>query len=147
MKIALGNDHAGFDEPAPYYKPELLNYLQSKGHEVLDFGCHSAEAVDYPDIANAVANSVATGEADTGILLCGTGIGISIAANRNPKIRAAVCSTPYMAQVTREHNDANILCIGRRVLTLDECFTIIDIWLNEEFNGAERHQRRIDKMS
>ena len=147
MKIAFGNDHAGFDAPEPFYKPELVKHLEAQGHEVLDCGSFDPEPMDYPDSAKAVAKAILSGKAERGILLCGTGIGISIAANRFPGIRAAVCTTPYMAQVTREHNDANVLCIGRRVLTLDQCKELIDIWLGGEFNGAERHQRRIEKIN
>jgi ribose 5-phosphate isomerase B len=146
MKIAFGNDHAGYDAPEPFYKPEITKYLEGKGLEVLNCGCDSADAVDYPDIANAVAVAVTSGDADTGLLLCGTGIGVSITANRHAGVRAALCTTPEMAKLSREHNDSNVLCLGRRVLTLDECFEIIDAWLNESFSGVDRHQRRIDKM-
>lgn len=146
MKIAVGNDHAGYDDPAPYYKPEIVNYLESKGHTVVNCGCDSADAVDYPDIANAVSEAVLGGKADTGLLLCGTGIGVSIVANRHPGIRAALCTTPEMARLSREHNDSNVLCLGRRVLSLPECYAIIDAWLAQDVSDVERHQRRIKKM-
>ena len=146
MKIAIGNDHAGYDAPEPFYKPEIVGYLEGKGLEVVNCGCDSADAVDYPDIANAVAEAVKSGEADIGLLLCGTGIGVSITANRHAGIRAALCTSPEMAILSRQHNDSNVLCLGRRVLTLDECFAIIDAWLAEDFSGVERHQRRVDKM-
>ena len=146
MKIAVGNDHAGYDAPEPFYKPEIVRYLESKGLDVFNCGCDSADAVDYPDVANAVAEAVASGEADTGLLLCGTGIGVSITANRHAGIRAALCTTPEMARLSRKHNDSNVLCLGRRVLTLEECFAIIDAWLDEDFSGVERHQRRVEKM-
>lgn len=147
MKIAVGNDHAGYEEPAPYYKPEIVRFLESKGHEVVNCGCDSADAVDYPDVADAVSEAILSGKADTGLLLCGTGIGVSIVANRHPGIRAALCTTPEMARLSREHNDSNVLCLGRRVLSLDECFAIIDVWLSEDVSTLERHQRRIQKMS
>jgi ribose 5-phosphate isomerase B len=146
MKIAVGNDHAGYDEPAPYYKPEIVKFLERKGHTVVNCGCDSADAVDYPDVANAVAETILGGDADTGLLLCGTGIGVSIVANRHPGIRAALCTTPEMARLSREHNDSNALCLGRRVLTLDECFAVIDAWLSEDASTVVRHQRRIQKM-
>jgi ribose 5-phosphate isomerase B len=146
MKIAVGNDHAGYDAPGPFYKPEIVNYLEGKGLQVVNCGCDSADAVDYPDVANAVADAVLSGDADSGLLLCGTGIGVSITANRHTGIRAAVCTNPEMAELSRQHNDSNVLCLGRRVLTLDECYAIIDAWLDESFSGVERHQRRIEKM-
>lgn len=146
MKIAVGSDHAGYDEPPPYYKPELVKHIQSLGHEVIDCGTHGPDAVDYPDIAVEVGRAVSNGPADLGVLLCGTGIGVSITANRHPGIRAAVCTTPEMARLSKCHNDANVLCIGRRVLTLDECLAIIDAWLDEPFSGEERHARRVKKM-
>jgi ribose 5-phosphate isomerase B len=146
MRIAVGNDHAGYDAPEPFYKPEIVAYLEGKGVEVLNCGCDSADAVDYPDVANAVAEAVASGEADTGLLLCGTGIGMSITANRHAGIRAALCTSPEMARLSREHNDSNVLCLGRRVLTLEACFAIIDAWLKEDFSRAERHRRRVEKM-
>jgi len=146
VKIAVGSDHAGYDEPPPYYKPELVKHIQSLGHEVIDCGTHGPDAVDYPDIAVEVGRAVSNGPADLGVLLCGTGIGVSITANRHPGIRAAVCTTPEMARLSKCHNDANVLCIGRRVLTLDECLAIIDAWLDEPFSGEERHARRVKKM-
>ena len=146
MKIAVGNDHAGYDAPEPYYKPEIVKYLEGKGVEVINCGCDNAEAVDYPDIAHAVADAVVSGEADTGLLLCGTGIGVSITANRHAGIRAALCTSPEMAVLSRQHNDSNVLCLGRRVLSLEECYAIIDAWLNEDFSGVDRHRRRVDKM-
>ena len=146
MKIAVGSDHAGYDEPPPYYKPEIVKHIRSLGHEVIDCGTHGPEAVDYPDIAAEVGRVVGDGSADFGVLLCGTGIGVSISANRQPSIRAAVCTTPEMARLSKCHNDANVLCIGRRVLSLDECLGIIDAWLDESFSGEERHARRVEKM-
>lgn len=147
MKIAVGSDHAGYDEPKPYYKPEIDSFLQSLGHEVIDCGTDSPAAVDYPDIAKAVCAAVIEGKADVGILLCGTGIGMSITANRHREIRAAVCTSPEMARLSREHNHANILCIGRRILSLDACKDIIEPWLSTPHGTEERHERRVSKMS
>ena len=146
MKIAFGNDHAGFDEPTPYYKPELVTYLEDNGHEVIDCGSFKPGAVDYPDHGRAVAEKILAGEADMGVLLCGTGIGISIAANRYAGIRAAVCTNVEMARLAREHNEANVVCIGRRVLSLDECKAIIDAFLKGTVSEVDRHQRRVSKL-
>lgn len=147
MKIAFGCDHAGFDKPKPFYKLEIVSHLEGLRHEVLDCGTHGPEAVDYPDFADRVSEAVRGGEADFGILLCGTGIGMSMAANRHQGIRAAVCTSPEMARLSKDHNDANVLCIGRRVLRLEECLRIIDTWLNSSFSGSDRHVRRVAKMA
>ncbi len=146
MRIAVGSDHAGYDDPPPYYKPEIIKHLQEKGHEVIDCGTNGPESVDYPDFADAVCEAIQRGEAERGVLLCGTGIGISMAANRHKGIRAAVCATPDMARLSREHNDANVIALGRRVLTLDQCKAFIDIWLETPFSDGERHKRRVDKI-
>ena len=146
MKIAFGSDHAGFEDPGPHYKPELMAYLAALGHEVVDCGTNGPDSVDYPDFAQNVCDAVLGGRADRGVLLCGTGIGISIAANRNHGIRAAVCCTEEMARLAREHNDANVLCLGRRTTSLDECKKLIDTWLTTDFSGNDRHQRRVDKL-
>lgn len=146
MRIAVGCDHAGFEEPAPYYKPAIVNHLAAKGIDVLDCGTFTADSVDYPDFADKVCNAVLGGEVDRGLLLCGTGLGIGIAANRHKGIRAAVCVTPEMARLARTHNNANVICLGRRILSLDECLNLIDIWLETPFSEGERHQRRINKM-
>lgn len=146
MIIALGSDHAGFEEPAPYYKPALIKHLQETGHQVVDCGSHDATAVDYPDIAGVVCSAISNGQAEAGVLLCGTGIGMSIAANRHLGIRAAVCTTPEMAELARAHNDANILCLGRRTSTLPDCLAILDRFLTTPFSGVDRHQRRVNKM-
>jgi len=145
MIVAIGSDHAGYEGAAPY-KPELLRYAASLGHETLDCGADSEASVDYPDFANAVCEAILAGRAQRGILLCGTGIGMSIAANRHPGIRAAACATPDMARLSREHNDANVLCLGRRILTLPQCLELIKLWLDTTFSGGERHCRRIHKM-
>lgn len=140
MKIVLGADHGGYQ-----LKEVIKKYLTEKGYEVLDKGTYSTDSVDYPDYAKAVAQSILNKEADYGVLVCGTGLGISIAANRYKGIRAALCNNTTMAKLTREHNNANILALGGRttgdVLALD----ILDTFLNTEFQGG-RHQHRIDKM-
>lgn len=146
VKIAFGCDHAAFDEPPPYYKPEIVKHLESLGHEVLDCGTEGADSVDYPDFANAVCEAVLAGRVDLGVLLCGTGIGMSIAANRHKGIRAGLCLTTEMARLSRDHNDANVLCIGRRVLSLSECLDIINVWLAHPFSEGASHKRRVGKM-
>jgi ribose 5-phosphate isomerase B len=146
MKIAVASDHAGFEDPKPHYKPAIVAHIEARGHEVVDCGPFDADAVDYPDYAGKVAEKVLSGQADRGVLLCGAGIGMSIAANRFKGIRAAACTTPEMAELSRTHNDANVICVGRRILPLDECLNLIDIWLDTPFSGAERHKRRVEKM-
>lgn len=145
MIIAVGSDHAGY-EGNTLYKPEIMRHVESLGHTVLDCGTNGPESVDYPDFADAVARAILNERAQCGILLCGTGIGVSIAANRHRGIRAATCTTPDMARLSREHNDANVLCLGRRILTLAQCTELINLWLDTPFNGGERHCRRVDKM-
>ncbi len=145
LRIAVGSDHAGFEGPA-HYKPEIIAHLGVKGHDVINCGTDSAESVDYPDVAERVAQKVLSGEVDFGILVCGTGIGMCMTANRMRGIRAAVCTTPLMARLSREHNAANILCLGRRILSLQECKEIIDAWLAEPVSQVDRHRRRVDKM-
>ena len=140
MKIALGADHGGFA-----LKEIVKKHLEDKGFEVLDKGCYSAESVDYPVYAKAVANSILNKEADYGILICGTGIGISIAANRFKGIRAALCSNTTMAKLTREHNDANILALGARMTGDILALEIVDEFLKTEFLGG-RHLTRIQAI-
>jgi ribose 5-phosphate isomerase B len=146
MIIALGSDHAGFEEPPPFYKPALAEHLRSLGHEVIDCGPDGPGSVDYPDFAARVCGKILSGEAEMGVLLCGTGMGISIAANRFKGIRAAVCDRPEMAWLAREHNNANVLCLGKRLLTLREARNLIDIFLATPFSRGERHQRRVEKL-
>lgn len=146
MKIAFGCDHAGFEEPKPYYKPEIVRHIEALGHEIIDCGTDGPDSVDYPDFARKVCASILDGRASAGVLLCGTGIGMSITANRHSGIRAAVCVDKEMARLSRDHNDSNVLCIGRRVLSLEACLDIIDTWLGQKFSGAERHARRVAKM-
>jgi len=141
MRIAVGADHGGFA-----LKQEIAEYLIAQGHQVQDFGVHSAEPADYPDVAAMVARAVAAGEADRAILVCGTGIGMSLAANKIPGIRAAVCTDCYMARMAREHNDAQILCLGGRVLGIGSALEIVQTFLSSEFTGG-RHARRVDKIS
>ena len=132
MRVAVGSDHAGYEEPAPLYKPAIMNHLEAHGHEVVDCGTSGPEAVDYPDFAQRVCETVLEGRAECGVLVCGAGIGMSIAANRHKGIRAAVCVTADMARLGRDHNNANILCLGRRVLSLEECLTLVDVFLEHD---------------
>ncbi|MEG0297188.1 MAG: ribose 5-phosphate isomerase B [Clostridium sp.] len=141
MIIALGADHGGVD-----LKNEIKTYLQAAGYEVKDFGTNSHESCDYPDIALPVAESVVSKESNLGILVCGTGIGISIAANKVPGVRAALCSDTFSAHATREHNNANILALGQRVVGAGLALDIVNTFLNAKFEG-DRHQKRIDKIS
>ena len=138
MKIALGADHGGFE-----YKNKISDLLKKEGYDVTDFGTYSKESCDYPVFAKKVAEAVSTGVCDRGILICGTGIGMSIVANKFKGIRAALCSDTFSAKATREHNDSNILCMGERVITFDKAEEITRIWLETEFSGEERHIRRI----
>ena len=146
MKIALGSDHAGYENPPPYFKPAIAEHLAARGHEVLDCGTDGPEAVDYPDVANTVSKAVLSGEVDAGVLLCGAGIGMSIAANRHRGIRAACVNSDEMARLARSHNNANVLCLGRRVHSIDELIHFVDIWLDTPFTGEERHNRRLCKI-
>lgn len=146
MIIAIGSDHAGYEGDAPQFKPAVMEHLQSLGHQVIDCGTSGTESVDYPDFADAVCRELLVGRAEAGILICGTGIGMGIAANRHPGIRAAVCATPDMARLSREHNDANVLCVGKRILQLNQVLDLVDIWLSTPFSGGERHCRRVQKM-
>jgi ribose 5-phosphate isomerase B len=141
MKIALGADHAGFD-----LKEKIKQYLQEKGIAVDDRGTHSSQSVDYPDYAFRVAAEVAAGNAASGILVCGSGIGMSIAANKVHGVRAAHVTSEIEAQLARQHNDANVLAIGGRVLNESAARKIIDCWLNTDFAGG-RHQLRVEKIA
>ncbi len=137
--IALGCDHGGYE-----LKQEVIKYLEEKQIPYKDFGCYSTEAVDYPIYAKMVGKAIQTGECEKGILICGTGIGISIAANKMKGIRAALCTDCFCAEATREHNDANVLAMGGRVVGPGLAVKIVDTFLNTEFSHAERHQKRID---
>lgn len=136
--IALGCDHGGYE-----LMQEIIKYLEAKGYEYKNFGTFSEASVDYPVYAKAVAKAITGGECDRGILVCGTGIGISIAANRFPGIRAALCTDCFMAQATREHNDANILALGGRVVGGGLALKIVETFLETPFSDDERHIRRI----
>ena len=139
MKIAIGCDHAGVD-----LKHALLDSVLKK-HEVIDMGTNSKESVDYPDIAKPVAHAVASGEVERGILICGTGIGMAMAAGKVKGIRAARCSEPYSAEMSRKHNDANVLCFGARVVGSGLAEAIVEKWLTTSFDGG-RHARRVGKI-
>lgn len=140
MKLGIGADHAGFE-----LKEILKKYLEEKGYEMVDYGTQSLDSVDYPDFGKAVGEAVAKGEVEKGVLVCGTGIGISIAANKVKGIRACVCSEPYSAKMSVKHNDANIIAVGARVVGEDLAKMIIDEFFSESFEGG-RHQRRVDKL-
>lgn len=139
-KIAIGSDHAGFN-----LKNTVKKYLEEKGYEVKDFGTYSADSCDYPVYAKAVANSVASGEYEKGILCCGSGVGVSIVANKVKGIRAVLARESLTAKLSRNHNDSNVLCLGERITGEALAFDIIDTWLASEYEGG-RHQRRIDMM-
>ena len=141
MKIAIGADHGGFD-----LKQEIVHYLRTlKNIEVSDFGTATKDSVDYPDYGKKVAEAVSNGTVDRGILICGTGIGMSIVANRYPKVRAALCHDHFTAQMSREHNDANVLVMGERVIGRGVALEIVKTWLETEFAGG-RHQLRLNKI-
>lgn len=139
-KIALASDHGGFE-----LKESIRRSLARSDFEIIDLGVHSTDSVDYPDLAHELARTIEVGDADAGILVCGTGIGVSIAANRHAGIRAALCTDPYMAKMSREHNDANVLCLGGRVVGPGLAEEIVREFLNAAFQGG-RHARRIDKI-
>ncbi len=140
MRIAIGADHAGYA-----LKEVLIAHLREQGVEVVDFGTHGMDSVDYPDYARAVAEAVARGKADYGVLICGTGVGMAITANKVPGIRAAAVSDVYSAKMSRAHNDANILCLGGRVVGPGLAIEILEAWLHTPFEGG-RHARRLEKI-
>src|SRR6478752_4595613 len=142
MKIAIGADHAGFR-----LKDEIVKVLQSEGHEVEDFGCNCTDSIDYPDYALPVCEKVVSGAADKGILICGTGIGMTIAANKVPGIRCALVHDAFSAKATREHNDTNVLAMGERVIGPGLAQDIVKIWLETDFSEGERHVNRIGKIT
>ncbi|MBC1431793.1 ribose 5-phosphate isomerase B [Listeria welshimeri] len=141
MKIAIGNDHVGIE-----LKPIIIRFLKELGHEVEDFGAFTNERTDYPEYGKKVAENVAAGKTDLGILICGTGVGISIAANKVKGIRAVVCSEPYSAKLSREHNNTNILAFGSRVIGSEMAKMIVQNWLEAEFEGG-RHQNRVTMIA
>lgn len=140
MKIVIGSDHAAYE-----LKEAVKAKLEAEGYEMIDVGTNSTESVDYPKFGHAVGKAVASGEADKGIAICGTGIGISIAANKVPGIRAGVVHNVWTAEMTKAHNDANVLCFGARVVDQDTAFAMVDAWLNTEFMG-DKHLRRINEI-
>ena len=140
MKIVLANDHSAVD-----MKKQILAHLEEKGYQVIDIGTNSPESCDYPVFGDRAGKMVASGEADLGILICGTGVGISLAANKVKGVRACVCSEPYSAKLSRMHNDTNILAFGARVVGTELAKMIVDEWLAAEFEGG-RHKRRVDMI-
>ena len=140
--IAIGSDHAGYG-----LKQAVMAHLKELGLEYKDYGTYSEASCDYPDFAEAVSQAIIGGEADRGILICGTGIGISIAANRHREIRAAVCGDCFSAEATRQHNDANVLAMGARVVGEGLALKIVDTFLETPFSNSENHIRRVAKMS
>jgi len=141
MRIALAADHAGY-----LLKDELAAWLREAGHEVTDLGTNGPESVDYPEYGGRLANAIANGQAERGIVVCGSGIGISIAVNRNPACRCARVSDPLSAQLAREHNDANVLALGARLIGSDMARACAAVFLDTDFAGG-RHQRRVDQLS
>ncbi|WP_068777393.1 ribose 5-phosphate isomerase B [Paenibacillus sp. FJAT-26967] len=141
MKIAIGADHAGYR-----LKDVIVPYLESLGHEITDVGCNCDQSVDYPDYAVPVCDLVLAGKADKGILICGTGIGMTIAANKFPGIRCALVHDMFSAKATREHNDTNVLAMGERVVGPGVAQEIVKIWLETEFSNGERHENRLSKV-
>ena len=141
MKIAIGSDHAGFE-----YKEIVKNFLASKNIEVIDFGGPSTESVDYPDFAHPVANSVGSQESNLGILICGSGNGVAITANKHKGIRAALCWTTELAELARQHNDANVLCLPARFVSIEAAQDMVNAFLNTSFEGG-RHSNRVSKIT
>lgn len=141
MRIAIGSDHRGYS-----IRPKIVNLLKNMGHEVVDVGTFNQSPVDYPDVAEAVARKVSSGEVDRGILFCGTGLGMCIAANKIPGIRAVPCHDDLTAEMSRRHNDANILCLSADLLGERLITRIVEVWLNTPFEGG-RHARRVEKIA
>ena len=140
MKIAVASDHAGFK-----HKTKIAKWLKEEGHEVKDFGCHSADSIDYPDFAFPAASSVAGGESEFGVIICGSGIGVSIVANKVKGIRAASCCTVGMSKLSRQHNDANVITFGERLVDIALAKEMVRVFLSTEFEGG-RHSERVDKI-
>lgn len=141
MNIAIGGDHAGYD-----HKEVLVPYIKSKGHDVKDFGPFSPESVDYPDFVHPLASAVEKGDFDFGILICGSGNGVAITANKHQNIRAALCWVPELSALARQHNNANVLCLASRFIDIEVQKQIIDAFFEAEFEGG-RHERRVNKIS
>lgn len=140
MKIGIANDHAAVD-----MKNEIVAYLEEKGHEVVNYGTNTYDSCNYPEFGEKIGRAVASGEVEKGIAICGSGLGISLAANKVKGVRACLCSEPYTAKMSREHNDANVLAFGARVIGIEMAKMIIDTWLETEFLGG-RHQTRVDMI-
>ena len=140
MKIGIANDHSSVD-----MKNEIMEYLESLGHEVVNYGTDSYESCHYPEFGEKLGNAVASGEVEQGIAICGTGAGISLAANKVNGVRAVVCSEPYTARMAKEHNNANVIAFGARVIGIETAKSIVDAWLNAEFAGG-RHGMRVDMI-
>ena len=140
MKIGIGNDHAALE-----MKNQVMQYLEEKGYEVINYGTNTQESCNYPEFGEKVGRAVVSGEVDCGILICGTGVGISLAANKVKGVRAVVCSEPYSAKLSKQHNNTNILAFGARVVGIELAKMIIDEWLGAEFEGG-RHQTRVDMI-
>ena len=141
MRIAVASDHAGFE-----LKRVLLSRLRELGHEVIDFGTDSTENVDYPVFGAKAARAVASGDADRGVMICATGIGMGIVSNKVKGVRAAVCATEFMAEMSRRHNDANVLCVGQRVVDERLARRMLEVWLEAPFDGG-RHERRMSEIA
>jgi ribose 5-phosphate isomerase B len=141
MKISIGNDHAG-----PDYKKAIVQYLESKGHEVTNYGTDTIDSVDYPDFGHPVAIDVSEGKADFGIVICGSGNGIAMTVNKHPKVRAGLCWIKEIAYLTRLHNNANVLSIPARYTSIQQAVEIVETFLTTDFEGG-RHQTRVDKIS
>lgn len=140
MKIGIANDHAAVD-----MKNEIVAYLEEKGHEVVNYGTDSYESCNYPEFGEKIGRAVVSGEVEKGIAICGSGLGISLAANKVKGVRACLCSEPYTAKMSREHNDANVLAFGARVIGIEMAKMIVDTWLETAFLGG-RHQTRVDMI-
>ena len=140
MKIGIGNDHAALE-----MKNQVMEYLEEKGYEVINYGTNTPESCNFPEFGEKVGRAVVSGEVDCGILICGTGVGISLAANKVKGVRAVVCSEPYSAKLSKQHNNTNILAFGARVVGIELAKMIIDEWLGAEFEGG-RHQTRVDMI-
>ena len=140
MKIGIGNDHAALE-----MKNQVMEYLEEKGYKVINYGTNTPESCNYPEFGEKVGRAVVSGEVDCGILICGTGVGISLAANKVKGVRAVVCSEPYSAKLSKQHNNTNILAFGARVVGIELAKMIIDEWLGAEFEGG-RHQTRVDMI-
>jgi ribose 5-phosphate isomerase B len=141
MKISIGNDHAG-----PEYKKAIVEMLQAKGHEVTNYGTDTPDSVDYPDFAHPVANDVTNGKADFGVIICGSGNGIAMSANKHQGVRAALCWINEIAALARQHNDANIISIPARYTSVKQAVEMVETFLNTDFEGG-RHQNRVDKIA